>query len=398
MNVLFLSLYPFNKLSDGYIAADLVKQFVDEGHTLTVIAPMEGANNIYIEESEGFKNVHIGCGPIQKTSAFKKVINLRKLDLLAKTFLKKSNVKFDLAVCMVSHCAFYRTVKFIKKRDKAFVYNMVKDIFPQNAVDMGMMKKDGLLYKWFKNKENKYYAISDVLGVLSDRAVQSIKQLNPKIVRKKIEVNPNSCIVKDLAMNDEQKAAVLAKYEIPANKTVMVYGGNLGKPQGIEFLLDCVKHNEERFGNAYFVIVGNGTEYEKIAWYFNNALPKNAKLMARLGGSDFDDLCLASDVGLVFLNRDFTIPHYPSRVLSYMQARLPILFAVDSVCDSGEIAERNGYGFNCLNGDLDKFFENVEKFEASKATCKNMGEKAYSFMTQNYTVKRSYDIIMKHLQ
>lgn len=394
MKVLFVSLYSFNKLSDGYVAADLVSRFLEEGHALTVIAPREGMKGIAVDESEGFRNIHVGCGPVAKTSAIKKVLNLRALDLRTKKFLRKNKEKFDLVVCMISHCAFYRTVCFIKQRDGAFVYNMVKDIFPQNAVDMGMMKKGGLLYKWFKGKENNYYAISDVLGVLSPRAIDVMKELNPKLTNKKIEVNPNSCIIKNEVLSKEQKAAVLKKYGIPADKTIFVYGGNLGKPQGIEFLLECIKHNEERNGSAYFVVVGDGTEYEKIADAMKDA--KSSKLLKRLSPSDFEDLCSASDVGLVLLSPSFKVPNYPSRVLSYMQARLPILFAVDSVCDAGEIAERNGYGFTCINGELEKFFDFVLQLESNKEKRQEMGETAHEFLAKNYTVKQSYDIILKH--
>lgn len=396
-NILFLSLYTFSKLSDGYIAADLVKQFIDEGHNLTVIAPREGAKGISIEEVEGFKNIRIGSGPIQKTSAVKKVLNLKKLDSRARSFLgKHGECKFDLIVCMVSHCAFYKTVKFIKKRDGAFVYNMVKDIFPQNAVDMGMLKKDGIVYKWFKGRENKYYAISDVLGALSDSAIEALRRLNPKLIDKKIEVNPNSCVLKNDKITKEQKAAILVKNKIPNDKTVFVYGGNLGKPQGIDFLLEIIKFNEVRKGNAYFVVVGDGTEYKKIEEYFVREGAKNSKLMRRLDGRDFEDLCKASDVGLVFLSPVFTIPHYPSRVLSYMQARLPMLFALDRVSDAGAIAQKNDYGFTCINGELDKFFDFVSEFEGSRKKCEKMGENAYNYLGKNYTVKQSYDIIMKH--
>ena len=271
MKVLFLSLYTFKSINDGYIYADLIKQFLNEGHKLTVISPDETISEDIISVDESLINIRIKNGPIQKTSPLKKLINLWRLDKKSISVLRKETDKFDLVICMISHCAFFRTVKYIKDRDKVFIYNMVKDIFPQNAVDLGMMKKGGLLYKWFKAKESRYYKISDCLGVLSDKAVQFLRKDNQKLKDKALEVNPNSCICKQSQslLSQAEKIDVFNKYNLPLDKTIFVYGGNLGKPQGIEFLLECVKINESREdGKAFFVIIGNGTEYSKIDKYF----------------------------------------------------------------------------------------------------------------------------------
>ena len=53
---------------------------------------------------------------------------------------------------------FCRAVDYVKKRDNAQTYLLLKDIFPQNAVDIGMMSKQGIkgiLYKFFREKEKR---------------------------------------------------------------------------------------------------------------------------------------------------------------------------------------------------------------------------------------------------
>jgi len=399
--VLILSIHSFNSLSEGGIFVDLIKEFKDNGHDISVAMPAEGASETKVTEVDGVKLIKISCGAVQKVGAIKKVLNLRSLDTAAKKILKKDFAdKFDLVVAMISHCAFIKTVEFVKNRDGAFVYNMVKDIFPQNAVDMGMMTKSGLkgfIYKYFKSKESKYYALSDMLGAISPAAADFLAKDNISLDSKKIEVNPNSVVPSSKVLTSDAIATIRAKHNIPLDKTVFVYGGNLGVPQGIDFLLDIVAQNESIDNDAYFVIAGSGTEYGKIANYFNTTNPNKAKLIKKLSVSDFDDLCLASDVGLVFLNKAFTIANYPSRALSYMQARLPIIFAVDAACDAGLIATQNDYGFNCINGELDNFFKFVEFMLANSDRRKKMGQNAYDYMCNNYTVRHSYDIISKHL-
>ena len=38
-------------------------------------------------------------------------------------------------------------------------------------------------------------------------------------------------------MDEGVRESIRKKYAIPSDKTVFVYGGNLGKPQGISFLM-----------------------------------------------------------------------------------------------------------------------------------------------------------------
>ena len=98
--------------------------------------------------------------------------------------------------------------------------------------------------------------------------------------------------------------------------------------QGLIFLLDVIAANEER-NESYFIIVGSGTEYGKIKSWFEANHPDNSMLLSSLPKKEFDDLVKACDVGLIFLDKRFTIPNYPSRLLSYLENRMPVLLATD---------------------------------------------------------------------
>ncbi|MCZ2553024.1 glycosyltransferase WbuB, partial [Bacteroides fragilis] len=94
------------------------------------------------------------------------------------------------------------------------------------------------------------------------------------------------------------------------------------------------------------------------SWFEANH-PDNSMLLSSLPKKEYDDLVKACDIGLIFLDRRFTIPNYPSRLLSYLENRMPVLLATDMNTDIGRIAERNGYGFWTENGNLDTFMEMV---------------------------------------
>jgi len=96
---------------------------------------------------------------------------------------------------------------------------------------------------------------------------------------------------------------------------------------------------------------------------------------------------------MIFLDYRFTIPNFPSRLLSYMQAKLPVLTVTDPNTDIGDIAEENGFGVKCISEKPDDFVNAVKRL--SSMNMPEMGERAFDYMQQNYTVDKSYEIIMK---
>lgn len=401
LNILLLSVYPFNSLDDGYICADLAKTLTDHRHTVTVITPAKDIHvkKSFIQYEDTCTHIHIACGAIQKVGAVQKLIALHTLEVLSikalRTYAKDST--FDLVITMISHCAFLKTVRFIKKRDAPIVYNLLKDIFPQNAVDMGMISKKSFVYTYFRKKEEIYYKISDYIGAISPKNVDIIRTNNPYFSSERVEVNPNSIIPRKLILSDADKKEIKKKYGIPLDKPVFIYGGNLGKPQGIDFVLACIAENEQKDW-AHIIIAGSGTEYDKMRDFFDRRNIKKSSLFSSIPHADFQVLTQACDVGLVFLDARFTIPNYPSRILSYMEASLPILCAVDAVCDAGTIAQENGYGYTCLSGDLHQFALYAALLADNESLRAAMGKRAYEYLLAQYTTEKTYEIIMCHFK
>ena len=101
------------------------------------------------------------------------------------------------------------------------------------------------------------------------------------------------------------------------------------------------------------------------------------------------------DVGLIFLDYRFTIPNYPSRLLPYLENKMPVLCATDVNTDIGKIAEKNGYGYWCESVKPEDFTALVDKMLSSDRIA--MGEKGYQFLKENYTVDKTYNAIVSHL-
>src|SRR5699024_3622342 len=121
---------------------------------------------------------------------------------------------------------------------------------------------------------------------------------------------PNTITPINIEISLEEKIRLRKKYTIPVNKVLYIYGGNLGKPQGIDYLIECLKKNEQN-AETFILIVGNGTEFKKLKNFFDTNKPQNAKLMNELPKDEYDILSNTADVGLIFLDHRFTIPNFP---------------------------------------------------------------------------------------
>ena len=290
-----------------------------------------------------------------------------------------------------------KAIEYVKKRDNAKTYLLLKDIFPQNAVDLGMLKTSGLkglIYKHFRNKEKRLYAISDKIGCMSQANCDFILKHNHEIDPQKVEICPNSVEVIDMRIAENEREEMRKKYDIPIDKKVFVYGGNLGKPQGISFLIDCLKAELEN-KQAYFLIVGDGTEFGVMEKFFNEFKPKNMKLMKRLPKEDYDKMVATCDVGMIFLDYRFTIPNFPSRLLSYMQAGLPVLACTDSNTDVGKVITDGGFGWWCESNSVSDFDNTVK--EIMNSNLKEKGNNAFVYLKEHYSADVAYKVIMKEL-
>ncbi|SEV94642.1 Glycosyltransferase involved in cell wall bisynthesis [Chryseobacterium wanjuense] len=402
MNVLFLTLVKIDTLQQRGIYHDLMREFSAHGHNLYIVSPLERRENkkTCIKTDGNTKFLNVKTLNILKTNFIEKGISTLSIEKLFLRAIKKyfSDVKFDLVIYSTPPITFTNLIKFIKKRDNAKTYLLLKDIFPQNAVDMQFMSEKGFFYKYFRNKEKELYNISDKIGCMSKANVDFVLRHNSYIPKEKVEINPNSIQIQGFEeISQEDKNQIKSKYNIPTDKKIFIYGGNLGKPQGIDFLiktLDAEKENKKGF----FVIVGAGTEYEKIKDWIDKANPKNVLLISFLPKNDYDLLVRVCDVGLIFLHKDFTIPNYPSRLLSYLEYKIPVIAATDKNTDIGEDIVNNNCGAAVCSDDIESMMKTVNLFaEMDKAEFEKMRQNSWDFLEREFQAYMSYEKIMKSL-
>lgn len=401
MNIVFLTISRIANVNEHGLYSDLICKLRDEGHNVYIVCSTERRYKLKtrIIVDDGIKIIQVRILNMQKTNFLEKGLSTITLSRLYSRAIDKylADITFDLILYTTPPITFNSLVKSLKSRNtNAKSYLLLKDIFPQNAVDIGLFNKNSLIYKYFRRKEKSLYLVSDYIGCMSPANVKFLLHNNPFISKNTVEVAPNSIYIYNHdEMSDEKKNMIRNKYHLPTGCPVFVYGGNLGRPQGIEFLIKCLDANKSR-KDCHFLIVGNGTEYHRLDEWKKVNPNACTTLMSRLPRDEYEHLIEACDVGLIFLDYRFTIPNYPSRLLAYLKKKKPVICATDPNTDIGRIAEENGYGFWCESLREVDFSMLVNRFVEHPEIIPVMGEKGYRYLCENYTVQNTYDAIMGH--
>ena len=388
-------------LNQHGIYPDLLREFTKNGHYVTVAAPAERRfnENTNMVEYNNYRVLRIKVGNLQKTNVIEKGISTVLLESQFLSAIKQycNDVKFDLVMYSTPPITFGKVIDYIRKRDNAKTYLLLKDIFPQNAVDLGMFSKKSIFYAYFRMKEKQLYKQSDFIGCMSQANVDYVIRFNRYIDEKKVHIAPNSIEVISKSTDSAKRDEVRKKYGIPLDTTVFVYGGNLGKPQDIPFVIKCLKANKNK-SDRFFVICGTGTEYGKLKAFVDEDKPENILLINGLPKEEYEDFIVACDVGLIFLDHRFTIPNFPSRILSYMENSMPVLACTDANTDVGTVTEDAGFGMWCVSDSTDNFCGVIEKYlNMPLDEKKTMGKKGYEYLKSKFSVESCYATIISKL-
>lgn len=385
MRILYISQTKLD-LKQINIYSDLINELLLQGHSVTSVFADSGCEKNSVEIDGEYKSIRIKVANQFGVNIIKKALVLLTLESKFKKAIKKhlKNEEFDLVLYATPPITLAGVVKYCKEKFKAKTYLMLKDIFPQNAVDLGMLRKNGLkgfIYRYFRGKEKKLYKFSDKIGCMSQGNVDYLLKENPDIEKNKVEIFPNATTIRPLK---EKDVSVLDELNIDKKKMLFIYGGNFGRPQGIKKYIEGLKVCS-KYEDALFINIGKGSEK---SWFDEQVKDlKNVVTMDYLPSAQYDKLCRACDVGLVLLDDNFTIPNFPSRTLSYLNNAMPILAFTDSNTDYKDFIINNGIGKWGQSNNVDNFEECVVWFLNNKDKLAEMGNAGRRIMEEQFNVE-----------
>ena len=259
MKILYLTIsYPDIKISSN-LYSDLASEFAHNGHEVYVVAPSLNGETKLNQEGN-VKVLRVNTFLLFKTGFIKKGIANILLPFQFEKAIRKNLFKknFDVIISPTPPITLGGLIRRLKTKFDAKTYLILRDIFPQNAKDLDLIKNDFLFF-YFRKKEKLLYQASDFIGCMSQGNIDYIIKHNNKIDNNKLHILPNWIKVEDYSPS---KNDFRSKYGLN-NKYVAVFGGNLGVPQYIDFILDLAKLYINQ-SDISFLIIGDGTEKTRI--------------------------------------------------------------------------------------------------------------------------------------
>ncbi|NMA31032.1 MAG: glycosyltransferase family 4 protein [Candidatus Methanofastidiosa archaeon] len=380
------------------IYTDLAEALREAGHKIVVVVSEQSKNKkrTEIKEERGFKVLRVVTGNYYDVGFIEKGITTLKIPILMLLNIRKylKNDKFDLILFESPPITLAGLVAWAKKIFLCPAYLMLKDIFPQNSVDLNIMKNRGLIYSYFAKKEKQLYRTADMIGCMSEANRKYIIDHHPWLGDKKLEIFPNTKkIIKDYC---EESLTIRKIYKIPDDVCVFLFGGNMGRPQYIDLLCYAVTKCASK-KDIFFVFIGRGTERYKLEQTIAKNNIKNALLLENLPRNDYERIVKACDIGLIILDPSFTIPNYPSRILSYMEYAKPVLAATDKVSDIKELIYDANCGEWVWSGNKEAFLDKIMQM-ANRSDLDILGRNGRNYLEANLQVDRSVQILERYYQ
>ena len=397
MNVLFITpSFPKEEMGQN-IYTDIAEKLASK-HKITVVVAEEKKkiDKTTLLMERGLPVLRVKVGNLYNVSFLEKGITFITMQNKIKKAIRQylNNESYDIILFMAPPVTLGNVVKYAMKKYKAMSYLMQKDIFPQNAIDLKIMTKKSPVYWYFRHKEKEVYKTATIIGCMSKKNIEYLLQHNKFLNKDKLELFPNTitCRKKILDINNN----IRSKYNISRDTVLAVYGGNFGKPQGIDFIEKVLKEYKNS-QKVTFLFIGKGTEKNRLYKFIKQENIKNALTLDFIPREEYLEILSDADIGLVFLDYKFTIPNIPSRTLSYFEYSLPIMAATDKNTDYKELLKDAEAGLWCESNDVEAFKKEFDKLLKNSELRKKMGHNGRKYLEKNLTTDESVKILEKHL-
>ncbi|HXZ13277.1 MAG TPA: glycosyltransferase family 4 protein [Candidatus Sulfotelmatobacter sp.] len=385
--------YPAAK-SSAKLIHDLAIEFRHRGHDATVLAPSEWVSEpVSVSVEEDVRVIRVKTPPIKGQGNLRRALGelslSRRLWTNAKHILRENPC--DLVLFYSPTIFFGALVRRLKKLWRCPAYLLLRDIFPEWAVNAGLLRR-GLAYRYFKKVELDQYRAADVIAVESPGNLNYFRgaSLHGK-ARLTVLYNWTASQQADLPRTDYRGRLKLHE------KTVFFYGGNLGRAQDAENLLRLILALAPR-PDLHFVFAAEGSGLTRLEQESAARGLTNLHILPPVKQQEYLSMVAEFDVGLLSLDRRLTTHNLPGKFLSYLYAAKPVLASVNPGNDIIQLMAESRCGYCCVNGDDESLLSAALLLAGSPDLRRDMGQNARKLLDRKFTASAAAGNILHQLQ
>ena len=372
---------------------DLAQELVRQGHAVTVLVPsteiarpwaLEMLNGVQVLRLKAFRTKDIG--------RVRRTISESLLSFAMWRGWRKSplrNERWDGVIWYSPTIFLGPLAGAVRRASGCRGYLILRDIFPEWAVDMGLLRR-GPIYWFFKAVERLQYSVADTIGVQSPSNFPYFAGWASKPGRR-VEVLQNW-----LADAVDVGCSISVADTPLAGRTIFVYAGNMGVAQGMDVFIDLAARLRER-PDIGFLFVGRGTDAQRLRALAAERALDNVVFQDEVEPHEVPGLLAQCHVGLVALDPRHTTHNVPGKFLTYMYAGLPVLARINPGNDLAALIEADGVGYAYAGDSVDALLALAERLANDADGRAAMAVKARALAAREFSPQAVADQVLAGL-
>lgn len=373
--------FPPLRTSGAVQLRDLTREFVQQGHQITVMLPDASLRSACrLEEFEGAQVLRLRTMRTKDVNYVRRTVNEVLMPFAMIRNLRKSslaNAKWDGVVWYSPSIFHGPLVKKLKAQSRCGGYLVLRDIFPEWAVDMGLMAR-GLPFRFFRSMARYQYSLANTIGVQTPGNEVFFNDWKQRPGRQ-LEVLQNW-----LAAPANVPCSIDLGATKLAGRKIFVYAGNMGVAQDVRALVDLAERLRNR-SDIGFLFVGRGSDADKLSAHARDRRLDNVLFHDEIHPDEIPALYAQCHVGLVVLDLRHKTHNIPGKFLTYMQSGLPVLARINAGNDLSEIIRKEMVGRVSEDDSLDNLescaldlVEHLDSDHDIKHRCKNLYRRKFT--------------------
>jgi glycosyltransferase involved in cell wall biosynthesis len=377
--------FPPHRTSGAVQLRDLSREFARQGHALTVLLPSPAQLAPWsLEDVDDVQLLRLKAPRIKAISYVRRTLGEFVMPFAMLRQFRKSplfNERWDGVVWYAPSIFHGPLVRVLKSRSNCKGYLIIRDIFPQWAVDMGLMGR-GLPYIFFDLIARYQYSLADVIGVQTSGNRRYFERWKKKTGRK-LEVLENW-----LGKPARMKCSISFADTPLSGRKLFVYAGNMGIAQGIDIFLDLAQKLLSR-KDIGFIFTGRGSDTERLQELAKTKKLDNVMFFDEIDPDEIPDLYTQCSVGIVALDWRHKTHNIPGKFLTYMQSGLPVLANINAGNDLAQMVRDERVGQVCETNKVDDLLLFAEKVLSEIEKDTEMSERCRRLFERRFAVKNA---------
>jgi glycosyltransferase involved in cell wall biosynthesis len=379
--VLIADTFPPLRTSGSIQLRDLCIELVQQGFEITLLLPSHNIKASWLlEDFDGIQVLRLKSPKIKDTNYFRRTVNEFILPFVMYLNLQKSPLKGDRwdGVIWYSPSIFLAPLaSILKKKNKIKSYLIIRDIFPNWAVDMKLLPKYSLRNLFFTIIAKYQYSVADFIGVQTEGNLSYFKSLQ------------NNSNIKTQVLYNWLGPVRFSRTHIRIKETkfskckVFIYAGNMGVAQGLRIFLDLAFHFQYR-KDIGFLFVGRGSEVSTLKKNVTDRRISNILFYDEIDPDEIGDLYSQCTAGIISLDPRHKSHNIPGKFLTYIQYGLPVLANINKGNDLSNLIIREKIGQVSDNNEIaelifktEKLIEQIEIDQDLPRRCISLFEKKF---------------------